>query len=314
MTIQNIFIKSEKCRITDGGPVVTREYRIGDDSDTSDGLAFLMGPYSSWRNGDDRLPTLGMQFSQNGEIFVSDVQAQRTGEEEEFQLGSNPITLHIWKVTVEWRPISEPENRWNNTPYFDIQVFGETLNIDSLCDWEGNRNTNAAGEYFEDKLPIQTPVVVVRMTERNPLNPPIFNLFGKTNAEPWWNKGAGYWLCRDVQGEWVQEDPKVGGVNSDWGTAGYWKNTYEFAYNPQTWNLKKANVGYYHLETIGTSPTETRVRNVNADGSETIRPSLLDLDGTLRDEELEPVLLSFAVYDSVEFPSYFPCPLTNLNF
>ena len=309
MTIQHIFIKSEKCRITADGPVVTREYRIGDDSDTSDGLAFLMGPYSSWRNGDDRLPTLGMQFSQNGEIFVSDVQAQRTGEDEEFQIGSNSVMLHIWKVTVEWRPIGGPENRWNNTPYFDIQVFGETLNIDSLCDWEGNRNTNTAGEYFEDRLPIQVPVVVVRMTERNPSNPPIFNLFGKTNAEPWWNRGTGCWLCRDVQGQWVQEDPKVGGLHSDWETSGYWKNTYEFVYNPQTWNLKKANVGYYHLETTGT-----RVRNMNVDGSEKIRPSLLNLDGTLRNEELEPVLLPFAVYDSIEFPTYFPCPLTNLNF
>lgn len=304
MTIQHIFIKSEKCRITDDGPVVTREYRIGDDSNAMDALSFLMGPYSAWRgDGGDRLPTLGQQFSPSDEIFVSDVQAQRTGEDKEFLVDSESVMLHVWKVTVEWSPVNDLENQWHNQNIFDVQIFGDVVDLDGRYDYSNPRkaNKNSVGEFFEDRLPIQGPVLVIRITEKNPVHPADATLLKKTNDTIWWGRSAGYWLCRNVQAEWVQEENSQFG----WGTSGYWKNSYEFAYNPLSWTLFKADVGYYHYE--GTGGDE-RTRNTNNDGSENIRPCLLDGAGNLLPEGSEPVLLPFKIFQSAAFPSL-PMPL-----
>ena len=296
MTIATVYHISEKCRITDDGPEILREYRFGETSDISSSYDFLMGPYSA-----AGYPALGEQYAPDVEIFVSEVNAQRTGSDRETDYHDNETPLAVWKVTVKWKSL-DLENKWedeeSDTCLYDVSVCNEFVDLDGRYDWSGNVNTNSAGEFYEDKLPIQASVTVIRFTEKA-LAPPNMALAHKVNASFWWGGAAGYWLCRNVSGEFVHNEKEQ-----------YWKNSYEFAYNPLNWQLKKLDSGYYHIGEIivNGNPYLTRIRNTNYDGSENERPSLLNGVGELLPEGEEVQFRCFDIYESMEFPP-FPNPL-----
>ena len=297
MTIRRVYRISEKCRITDKGPEITREYRFGEDAVSDDAYGFLAGPYTS-----QGYPVLGEQYAPDVEIYVDDVQAQRTGEDKEYcaEASDSNQTLHVWKVTVKYSGLELNENHFEDTEIFDVSIFGESVDMDGRYDCgdgvnDPKANKNSAGEFFEDKLPMQSPVIVVRLSVKS-VSPPDVDLHRKVNSGTWWGGAATTWLCRNVSGEYVHNEKEA-----------YWKNTYEFAYNAENWQLKKADSGYYHYEQA-TGGSE-RVRNINEDGSENIRPVLLDGSGGILPEGSEPEYICFDVYQRCAFPASLPCPL-----
>lgn len=293
MTIRTIYHINEKCRVTEDGPEVYREYRLGDDEDAMDSLSFIYGPYT-----ESGFPVLGEAYSARDDIFVSDVQAQRTGADKEWNSGDLTMMLHVWKVTVQWKPPPELKNLWEaqDLCIYDMSIFGETVDMDGRYDWSNNANMNSAGEFYEDRLPIQAPVTVVRFTEKA-LTLPNMALYKKVNNAAWWSGANKTWLCRNVSGEFVHNEKEQ-----------YWKNSYEFAYNPLNWQLKKLDSGYYHRTTESGVLSGSRVRNTNDDGSENERPCLLNGYGALLEEGGTPMFQYFDIYASAAFPSSLPNP------
>lgn len=288
--ILNVYHTSERCRVTEDGPEVIREYRMGTNMAGSDSYTFLMGPYSA-----AGYPALGEQYAPDVEIFVSEVSAQRTGSDRETDHNDNETPLAVWKVTVKWTPITGLENKWpEGEDIYDVSVFGEEVDLDGRYDWAGQANVNTAGEFYEDKLPIKAPVTVVRLTAKE-LSPPDMTLHKAVNDAAWWNGAAGFWLCRNVSGEFVHAENAL-----------YWKNTYEFAYNPLSWTLWKASSGYYHRGQVSGVESGSRMRNINDDGSENIRPCLLDANGAELPEGSSPYYQGFQIYHAYAFPNFPP--------
>jgi len=310
MTIRTIYHVNEKCRITDKGPEVIREYRLGEDYVSDDAFVFLMGPYTQSSFG---FPIIGQQYDEYTEIFVDDIQAVRAGEDKEFDhagYGENPTgTLFVWKVTVKFAPPEYTKLTEDNNDYeiFDVSIFGEGVDMDGRFDAEGHANVNTAGEFYEDRLPMQAPVVVVRLSVKT-YSPPDVSLHRTVNNDTWWGAAAKKWLCRNVSGEYVHN-----------ATERYWKNTYEFAcinHPYLNWQLWKASSGYYHRSQESGIDSGSRVRNINDDGSENVRPVLLNAAGGLLNGDGSPPQSQndeqvwyqyFDIYQSAAFPN-FPNP------
>jgi len=132
----------------------------------------------------------------------------------------------------------------------------------------------------------------------------------RTNAAAWADGAERTWLCTSVSAQ--QQTELVGDELLD-----YWSVSFSFAYRPETWSVQAPNVGLNQLTYVPDSngtPILVKRRITIQDGSGNIvptsKPQPLDENGSFAGVTAEADLLTFRVYRTADFASYFGEPPT----
>ena len=130
-------------------------------------------------------------------------------------------------------------------------------------------------------------------------------LVNRTNATEWADGAERTWLCTSISAQ--QQSELVGTEILD-----YWSVSFSFAYRPETWAVQAPDVGLNQLVTVNGSQVKRRITIEDANGNAvpTPKPLPLNSDGSLKGATAEADFLTFRVYETADFLSYFGDPPT----
>jgi hypothetical protein len=124
------------------------------------------------------------------------------------------------------------------------------------------------------------------------------DLVNRTNFSTWANGAARTWLCTGISGEQAAE---IVGDN----LVEYWKTSFSFTYNADTWDKFIPDVGLNYL----SGGVKRRVMVEDSDGNyvPSPKPQPLNSDGSVKTSG-EADLLRRQIYRTADFSSYFGAP------
>jgi hypothetical protein len=135
-------------------------------------------------------------------------------------------------------------------------------------------------------------------------------LVNRTNATEWADGAERTWLCTSISAQ--QQSELVGNEIVD-----YWSVSFSFAYRPETWAVQAPDVGLNQIVYIadqdiivGREKRRITIQDANGNAVPTPKPLPLNSDGTLKGATAEADFLTFSVYQTADFLSYFGDPPT----
>lgn len=197
------------------------------------------------------------------------------------------VTYSIGGVYVDApTPTNSNESNDSNETLLTFTSSIELEDYASAADLNGEWNCNSNGEFFADPLIFKNGVLTMVYNYREYANPleTSRRFFQKVNADAWYSFPAGSVKCADINFTATQTAQET-----------YYDTTYKLQYRPLGWTVDKANSGFYYLN--GSSLT----RALNADGSPTSEPVLLNAQGGLLASGNPPVIKRFVVNASENF-------------
>ena len=240
---------------------------------------------------DPRLPTLGDRYVENGVVFRNVFFTDATPR---FMGPSG--TRWRWEVTFsvggEFSNAStsdEPEeDEETETTLLSFSASIETEDFASAVDLDGELNANSLGEFFADPLIFKSGILNLnfsRQERRNPLSKSIA-FFQAHNAAPLWDVFA--------PGTVKVADVSFSSTTTNLDVA--YDVSYKLQYRPRGWFVEKANAGFYCVD----AASGATVRALNADGSPTNDPVLLDLSGARLVPGSAPIFKTFRVTNPMD--------------
>lgn len=240
---------------------------------------------------DPRLPTLGDRYVENGvvfrNVFFTDATPRFMGPS-----GTRWRWEATYSVGGEFSNAStsdEPEeDEETETTLLSFSASIETEDFASAVDLDGELNANSLGEFFADPLIFKSGILNLnfsRQERRNPLSKSIA-FFQAHNAAPLWDVFA-------------PGTVKVADVSFSSTTTNFdvtYDVSYKLQYRPRGWFVEKANAGFYCVD----AASGATVRALNADGSPTNDPVLLDLSGARLIPGSAPIFKNFRVTNSMD--------------
>lgn len=257
--------------------------------------------YNVWSNREDelpltilndpRLPTLGDRYVENGVVFrnvyFSDATPRYVGPRGSHWLWEAAYTVggEFANASVSDDPEEEAEAE---TTLLSFSASIETEDFASAVDLDGALNANSLGEFFADPLIFKSGILNLnfsRQERRNPLSKSIA-FFQAHNATPLWDVFApGTVKVADVSFSSTTTNVDV-----------TYDVSYKLQYRPRGWFVEKANAGFYCVDAASGST----VRALNADGSPTSGPVLLDLSGARLPSGSAPHFKNFRVTNPMD--------------
>ena len=130
-------------------------------------------------------------------------------------------------------------------------------------------------------------------------------LVNRTNATECADGAVREWLCTSISAQ--QQSELVGTEIVD-----NWSDSFSFAYRPETWAVQAPDVGLNQLVTVNGSQFKRRITIQDSNGNSvpTPKPLPLNSDGTFKGVTAEADFLTFRVYETADFLSYFGDPPT----
>ncbi len=240
---------------------------------------------------DPRLPTLGDRYVENGvvfrNVFFTDATPRFMGPS-----GTRWRWEATYSVGGEFSNAStsdEPEeDEETETTLLSFSASIETEDFASAVDLDGELNANSLGEFFADPLLFKSGILNLnfsRQERRNPLSKSIA-FFQAHNAAPLWDVFA-------------PGTVKVADVSFSSTTTNFdvtYDVSYKLQYRPRGWFVEKANAGFYCVD----AASGATVRALNADGSPTNAPVLLDLSGARLVPGSAPIFKNFRVTNPMD--------------
>lgn len=182
--------------------------------------------------------------------------------------------------------------------------------VPALTYYEGAGNANkqalvnGAGDYFEGlttkEAEVRATISWRRATFPASLAAAVTNA---VNSEPFGFGGVHTWLCAGISAQMETE------IENDV-VQTYWTGTSELIYRSSGWNLLIPDIGFNFKD--GGQKVRAWVEFQNDDGTVERVPAAnavaLNNDGTRRDPDLEPLILSRRVFPEVDFNQYFGPP------
>lgn len=254
--------------------------------------------YNAWSNREDelpltvlsdgRLPSLGDRYVENGVVFRNVYFTEATPR----FMGPSGSRWR-WEITYsvggEFSNAAtapedeEDEEETTETTLLSFSASIETEDFASAVDLDGFPNANSLGEFFADPLIFKSGILNLnfsRQERRNPLSKSIA-FFQAHNSAPLW-------------GEFPAGTVKVADVSFTSTTTNFdvtYDVSYKLQYRPRGWAVEKANAGFYCVDVSAGGV----VRALNADGSPTNDPVLLDLSGARLPAGSTPFFKAFRV-------------------
>lgn len=194
-----------------------------------------------------------------------------------------------WEVTATYSSdVPTLDNPFAEPPEieFDFQVFERVADRDI----NGSAIRNSAGDPFNDPIPREESLPILRITRNEP-SFPVFGALAMKDSinESTWN----LFPPKTVKAA----APRTRSAFSP--TSGlYYQTNYEFYINPSGWNYTVLDAGFNQLSISGVR------QQILVDGQQTNDPKFLDGSGRVLPPSGEPVYLSFEVYKPKDF-SYF---------
>lgn len=244
---------------------------------------------------DPRLPSLGDRYVENGvvfrNVFFTDATPRFMGPsgtrwrwEATYSVGGEFSNASTSDSTSD----ESEEDEETETTLLSFSASIETEDFASAVDLDGELNANSLGEFFADPLIFKSGILNLnfsRQERRNPLSKSIA-FFQAHNAAPLW----------DV---FKPGTVKVADVSFSSTTTNFdvtYDVSYKLQYRPRGWFVEKANAGFYCVD----ASTGATVRALNADGSPTNDPVLLDLSGARLIPGAAPIFKNFRVTNPMD--------------
>lgn len=243
--------------------------------------------------GGAALPKVGMTYAERGVPFYGakyvDLKTTRAGRR-------NRNFLWIYKYTIGGSPATAAQEQ--NGTILTISASTEAEDYATACDLDGLWNVNSLGEWYQEPLSVKYGILTFTFVRREYENP--------------WFKAMDYWETINDAQTWSvfpQAALKVASIiptMTQTEQEVYWDVNYQIKYRALGWLLKKANSGFYARSPLYPYP----YRILNADGSPTENPSLLDANGAVLAPGVAPVYRTFrlnqyANFDNLNLPSPF---------
>lgn len=238
----------------------------------------------------DNLPKLGATYMENG-VLVGGLTCSSVKPTFKGVFGN----YFAWEVVCDYggnrsQGASQPQD--NELLNFNYSV--ELVDYYNPCDYYGHPNTNTFGEFFDE--PINNPNGCMTLTyqmksQYNPL-PLARDYFNSVNGTMMWGWAEPY----TVKVESITGSCSVKQSTTEW------TNTFVLKVMGGGWYLPKANSSHFYLDANGQLQ-----RALNADGSPTDEPVLINKDGTLYNPK--------SIYDApyyIQFEPYRMCDLNEL--
>lgn len=186
-------------------------------------------------------------------------------------------------------------------------LSGSTTSIDATTYYTADSDyqdtaaiTNTAGDTITGLKKRQAEISMsVRLNSKASPFETAGSFINRTNSQPWANGAARTWLC--TGGSAQQATELVGDEVID-----YWQVGYSFAYRPDGWDLRVPNVGLFQL----VEGAKQRIMLSDADGNDVpaAKPQPLNSDGTVKAPSDPVDILTFVIYQSVDFAEHIGSP------
>lgn len=215
------------------------------------------------------LPQIGALYVEGGRVFPRIVYKDGT-----------PRFMGVEGRYYRWEVVYTLEGRASDTEtvnstdgetvedpiLLNFSLSAEKEEYASAYDLDGIPNCNSLGEFFADPIMFNDAIVNFNFSRKEFRNPiPIINAYWQAhNAAPTWGLAPGTLKVAEITTNATQ---KFSGTE--------WDVSYKIQYRRRGWAVEKANTGMYYNVGGGVM-----TRALNADGSPTDAPVILNLDGT----------------------------------
>lgn len=217
-----------------------------------------------------------------------------------------------WSATLEYGLINPIETTTTGSPEaqpIEVAINGEIYT--QICDFDisGNPIVNTAGDPFDPPVERDQTRCRIEITQNLSTlatggSNPIATLLGYANSI-----NNDVWFGFPVKTVKFQP-PIIVPKYSQFADVIYYRVTYVFDYNPDTWTKKVENVGYRQLVTVSGVTTQ---QPILIDGAFATAPAYLDASGhyippPINSSDIDE--LSFDIYSQIDFTTTFAFPTT----
>lgn len=233
--------------------------------------------------GDSRLPQVGEIYVEGNQKF-NDV----------YYLDATPRFVgrrangYEWEIVYTLGGFDQPEstrnnddNRGKDETLLQFSTSVELEDVATACDLDGKWNCNSNGEFFADPLTFKSGILTMQYQYKEYANPleTVKAYFQCVNGADWYGFPKHSVKVADISFSATQTSS---GTTYD--------TTYKLQYRAKGWDVLKADSGFYYWQ------NQRLYRAMNADGSPTNEPVLLDGYGGLLASGNSPVFRPYRVY------------------